>query len=105
MQSPASQLAGCRPDRRARFPDYAREVVPILEANCIRCHSPAQQEGGLLLDSYEDLITGGDSGAAITPGNAAASRLVAMIRRAREEEDAAQERFASGRNCDAPRVD
>jgi hypothetical protein len=60
-------------------PDYAREVLPILEANCIRCHSPAQQEGGLLLDSYEDLMTGGDSGAAITPGNAAASRLVAMI--------------------------
>ena len=45
-----------------RAPDYARDVVPILEANCVRCHSPAQQEGGLLLDTYEDLVQGGDSG-------------------------------------------
>jgi hypothetical protein len=60
-------------------PDYARDVVPILEANCVRCHSPAQQEGGLLLDAYEDLLRGGESGTAITPGDAAASRLVAMI--------------------------
>lgn len=60
-------------------PDYARDVVPVLEANCVRCHNPAQQEGGLLLDTYEDLVQGGDSGAAITPGSAATSRLVAMI--------------------------
>ena len=63
----------------APAPDYARDVVPILEANCVRCHSPAQQEGGLLLDTYEDLVKGGDSGEAFTPGNADASRLVAMI--------------------------
>ncbi len=60
-------------------PDYARDVVPILEANCVRCHSPAQQESGLLLDTYEDLVRGGDSGLAITPGNAASSHLVEMI--------------------------
>jgi WD40 repeat protein len=60
-------------------PDYARDVVPILEANCVRCHSPAQQEGGLLLDTYDDLVRGGDTGEAITRGDASASRLVAMI--------------------------
>jgi WD40 repeat protein/mono/diheme cytochrome c family protein len=59
--------------------DYARDVLPILEANCVRCHSPAQREGGLLLDTYEDLVQGGDSGKAIAPGDAAGSRLVAMI--------------------------
>jgi WD40 repeat protein len=63
----------------APVPDYARDVVPILEANCVRCHSPAQQEGGLLLDTYDDLVKGGDSGQAFTAGNAASSRLVAMI--------------------------
>ena len=59
--------------------DYARDVVPILEANCVRCHSPAQQEGGLLLDAYEDLVRGGDTGAVIKPGDATGSLLVAMI--------------------------
>jgi WD40 repeat protein/mono/diheme cytochrome c family protein len=60
-------------------PDYARDVVPILEANCVRCHSPAQQEGGFMLDAYEDLIRGGDAGEVIAPGNAEKSPLVAMI--------------------------
>jgi mono/diheme cytochrome c family protein len=70
---------GLSAQQPAPAPDYARDVVPILETNCVRCHSPAQQEGGLLLDTYEDLLKGGDSGEAFTPGNAAASRLVAMI--------------------------
>jgi WD40 repeat protein len=70
--------AGAEPQARPA-PDYARDVVPILEANCIRCHSPAQQEGGLLLDAYEDLVRGSDTGAVIKPGDAAGSLLVAMI--------------------------
>ena len=70
---------GVSADQAPAPPDYARDVVPILEANCIRCHSPAQQEGGLLLDAYEDLMRGGDSGRAIMPRDAAGSRLVAMI--------------------------
>jgi WD40 repeat protein len=70
---------GLSAQQPAPVPDYARDVVPILEANCVRCHSPAQQEGGLLLDTYEDLVKGGESGEAFAPGNAASSRLVAMI--------------------------
>ena len=70
---------GVSADQASQTPDYARDVVPILESNCIRCHSPAQQEGGLLLDAYEDMIRGGDSGPAIVPRDAAGSRLVAMI--------------------------
>jgi WD40 repeat protein len=73
-----SVRAGASPQAHPA-PDYARDVVPLLEANCVRCHSPAQQEGGLLLDAYEDLVRGGDTGAVIKPGDAAGSLLVAMI--------------------------
>ena len=41
-------------------PDFARDVVPILEGNCLRCHNSAKVEGGLLLESHEDLMRGGD---------------------------------------------
>ena len=43
------------------MPDFARDVVPVIEANCLRCHNTAKTEGGLLLESHEDLMRGGDT--------------------------------------------
>ena len=37
-------------------PDFGRDVMPILETNCLRCHNTAKQEGGLLLESFDDLM-------------------------------------------------
>lgn len=62
-------------------PDYARDIVPIVEANCLRCHSAAEQEGGLLLDTYEDMMRGGDTGAPVAAGNAEESLLVRLVER------------------------
>ena len=31
---------------------YANDVVPIIEANCYRCHSTDNDESGILLDNY-----------------------------------------------------
>jgi ankyrin repeat protein len=30
--------------------DFAKEVIPILRQNCVPCHGPAQQSGGMRLD-------------------------------------------------------
>lgn len=61
-------------------PDYARDVLPILEANCLRCHNAAKQEGGLLMDSYEDLMRGGDSGERpIVPGHGEESPIIRQL--------------------------
>lgn len=69
--SPAPPPAGA--------PDFARDVLPIIENNCLRCHSAAVQKGGLVMDTHEDLMEGGENGAVLTPGDAAGSRLVKMI--------------------------
>ena len=39
----------------------------VLEKNCFKCHSHAanKSKGGLLLDSREAVLTGGDAGPAI----------------------------------------
>ena len=97
----AGRVAGQAP----AAPDYARDVVPILEANCVRCHSPAQQEGGLLLDAYEDLVRGGDTGAVIKPGRRGGEPAGRDDRGTGEEEDAAEGRASSRRNRHPPRVD
>jgi WD40 repeat protein len=59
--------------------DFARDVVPILESNCLRCHNSAKVEGGLLLESYEDLMRGGDSGSPLVPGKPDDSPLILQV--------------------------
>jgi Planctomycete cytochrome C/WD domain, G-beta repeat len=59
--------------------EFGRDVMPILESNCLRCHNTAKQEGGLLLESFEDLMKGGDEGAPIVPGDADGSSLIRQV--------------------------
>ena len=59
--------------------DFARDVVPILERHCLRCHNSAKVEGGLLLESHEDLLRGGDSGAPLQPGRPDDSPLILQV--------------------------
>ena len=51
--------------------DYNREVHAILAARCLVCHSQEKRSGGLSLATYEDVLNGGRSGAAVKPGNSA----------------------------------
>ncbi|MBC7854129.1 MAG: PSD1 domain-containing protein [Pirellulaceae bacterium] len=60
---------------------FERQVRPLLAANCLSCHGPQKQEGGLRLDTREAVFKGGDSGPAAVAGNAKVSRLVQAIRR------------------------
>src|SRR5262245_56919949 len=50
--------------------DFARDVRPIFEANCFRCHGPKKQESGLRLDVRRRALQGGDTGPAIVPRSA-----------------------------------
>ncbi|HEY1378304.1 MAG TPA: PSD1 and planctomycete cytochrome C domain-containing protein, partial [Gemmataceae bacterium] len=59
--------------------DFARDVRPILEKNCLACHGAAKQKGGLRLDDRTQALKGGNSGPVIVPGNAAKSRLLAAV--------------------------
>jgi len=59
---------------------FERHVRPIFKANCFHCHGEESElEGKLDLRLVRTMMAGGDSGAAITPGNAAESLLVEKI--------------------------
>jgi WD40 repeat protein len=60
-------------------PSYTKDVVPILQKNCLICHSHGAHKSGLVMDSYEALMKGGTHGPSIVPHDANASRLVAML--------------------------
>ena len=60
-------------------PDFAKDIQPILERNCVRCHDADKTKGGLRMDTHELIMKGGDSGDAIVPGDPAASEILVRI--------------------------
>jgi len=60
---------------------FEKQVRPLLADSCYSCHSAGAKEvkGGLRLDSREHVLTGGDSGPAIVPGEPRKSRLVEAV--------------------------
>jgi uncharacterized membrane protein/YHS domain-containing protein len=63
----------------ASQPVFAAAVKPILQEQCLACHSADKAKGGLRLDLPETIRKGGESGAAIEPGNASASLMVKRL--------------------------
>jgi mono/diheme cytochrome c family protein len=61
---------------------YTQQVQPVLQENCFKCHSHSGDKikGGLVLDSLDGLLTGGDSGPAIVPGDVEKSLLIKAVR-------------------------
>jgi hypothetical protein len=75
----AAGAAGAYAARPSPAVDFQRDVAPILERSCLRCHTPAKLKGGLLMTSRDALLRGGESGPAIVPGQAAKSLLFTRL--------------------------
>lgn len=78
-EEPASEEA--KPTRD-QLEFFEKEVRPLLAEHCYQCHSAKADrlEASLLLDSREGNLKGGDSGAAIVPGDADGSLLIEAVR-------------------------
>jgi ankyrin repeat protein len=61
--------------------DFARDVQPLLRANCYGCHGPSLQNGSLRLDRRRDVMPNrvGANGARIVPGNSGVSRVYLRV--------------------------
>ena len=54
--------------------DFRRDIRPLFQENCIGCHGPTQQMGGMRLDRRSSAM-GIRGGTTIGPGNAEGSKL------------------------------
>jgi WD40 repeat protein len=63
----------------AETPGFDAQIAPILQKNCLACHSSSGRMGGLVMENYASLIKGGTHGAPIVPGNADGSRIIQML--------------------------
>jgi hypothetical protein len=58
---------------------FENEIRPLLAEQCIGCHGPQKQKGGLRLDSLAAALQGGGSGPAVVPGKTEESLLVEAV--------------------------
>ncbi len=63
----------------AETPGFDAQIAPILQKNCLACHSSTGRMGGLVMENYDSLIKGGTHGPPIIPGNADGSRIIQML--------------------------
>ncbi|MBX3443389.1 MAG: PSD1 domain-containing protein [Planctomyces sp.] len=58
---------------------FSRDVKPVLEMHCVRCHSGEEPEAGLRLTSRESMLAGGDSGPVIDLERPQDSLLISAV--------------------------
>ena len=55
---------------------YQKDIRPLLEASCLRCHGQNRPKAHLQLDSLEGVLRGGEDGKVVVPGDSKKSLLV-----------------------------
>ena len=69
---------------------YERDVLPILKANCHKCHANGKTKGGLSMATRAGLIEGGETGSALNKDEPNLSLLLKAVR------------YEGGRGVDMP---
>jgi WD40 repeat protein len=58
---------------------FANEIAPILADQCLVCHNARTAKGRFSVETFAALMKGGESGAAVTPGDAELSNLALLV--------------------------
>ena len=58
---------------------FSKDILPLLQKNCTRCHGGSNPRVGLSLDSYQNVLKG-SSRLAITPGAPESSPLYNLVK-------------------------
>jgi hypothetical protein len=67
--------------------DFAKDVWPVLEQQCVKCHGADKQKGKLRLDSLEASIKGGKGGPALVKGDSAKSEMLRRVILPKSDDD------------------
>ena len=73
------QQAGVLPPATKNRVIFDRDIRPIFEASCVKCHGRGRDKGGFQLDTRQTILRGGDSGPAVSPGKSQDSLLITLV--------------------------
>jgi uncharacterized membrane protein len=60
---------------------FDKDIKPIFEKSCVKCHGAEKAKGKLRLDSLAASLKGGENGKCVVPGDSAKSGLVHSVAR------------------------
>jgi len=66
---------------------YEKDIKPILDNSCVKCHSGDKPKGKLHLDSLAGVLKGGVDGVVVEPGKSASSMLIINVAHLGDEDD------------------
>jgi uncharacterized membrane protein len=66
---------------------YARQIQPIFDHSCVACHGPEKVKGKFRLDTYAQLMKGGDGGPSVVPWQPAKSELLRRLHLTPDDDD------------------
>ncbi len=75
----AAKKSAANHNATRRDMDFYREIKPVLDAKCGKCHGPETKKGKLDLSTEATIIAGGKSGPVVVMGNPAQSPLYRRI--------------------------
>ncbi len=58
---------------------FVRDIAPLLQRNCVRCHGGNRPRSGFSVETYNSLLRGGDRGDDVVPGKPEESLLVLLL--------------------------
>lgn len=59
--------------------DFTKEIQPILETSCTKCHGHGKDKGEFRIDTRETFLKGGETGPAVVIGKSADSLLIELV--------------------------
>jgi hypothetical protein len=59
--------------------DFSRDIQPIFQDSCLRCHGPEKAKSHFRLDNREGALKGGEHGVDIRPGHGGQSTLIHYV--------------------------
>ena len=67
------------PPPAAHEVDFAKEIKPLFEAACVKCHAKGKAKGEFSLETREAFLKGGETGAAAEVGKSGESNVVKLV--------------------------
>ena len=66
---------------------YAKDIKPIFDSSCIKCHAGDRAKAKLQMDSLEGVLKGTKMGKIVIAGDSAKSLIVKSVAHATEDQD------------------
>ena len=76
---PAAAFAAELPPPANHPVDFVKDIQPLFELSCVKCHGKGKDSGGFSLETRTSFFKGGDTGPAAEPGNAAKSLVLELV--------------------------